>query len=163
MEIDKSLLCDDGGKPLTQGLFLELGYGEKSVFTLKEQHYTYKDKFYPSLKQLYLEEGDPTEYSFATKYLLNWKHWMRLCDNRIIRKHIDEWRDELEVKLRCQAVGDVIKSAKNGNYQAARWLADRGWETRGAGRPTKAEVEHEKKVQAAMNDEYKEDVVRLFK
>ena len=70
--IDRSALKDSKGRYLTQSLFLELGYKEQAVFTLKDDHYTYNNKFYPSLKKLYLEEGDVTEYQFANKYLLGW-------------------------------------------------------------------------------------------
>lgn len=159
--IDKSKLLDNSGRPLTQSLFLEIGYNEFAVFTLKDIDYTYKDQTYPSLKRLYLEMEDPTEYAFAQEYLLGWGHWIRLCENKQIRKHIDEWREELEYRLRAKAVREMIKAAPN-NFQAAKWLADRGWATRGAGRPSKAEIEGEKKTQARLNDEYGEDVIRLF-
>lgn len=159
----KDKMIDSGGKPLTQSLFLEIGYTEQAIYTLKDNDYFYEGKWYPSLKRLYLETEDPTEYDFATAYLLNWKHWQRLCENKVIRKHIDDWRDELEVKLRSKGVRQVMVSALAGNYQAAKFLADRGWDTRGAGRPTKAEVERERKIQADVADEFKSDVIRLFK
>ena len=159
----QELMLDKMGKMRTQSLFLELGYNAEACFTLKEEDYTYEGKVYPSLKRLYLEASDPTEYKFATEYLLGWKHWQRMCENKIIRNHIDEWREELEVKLRCQAIGDAIALAKSGQFQAAKWVADRGWATRAAGRPTKSEIEHEKKVQARINDEYGADVIRMFK
>lgn len=151
------------GKMRTQSLFLELGYNSEACFTLKDEDYTYEGRVFPSLKRLYLESNDPTEYKFATEHLLGWKHWQRMCENKVIRRHIDEWRDELEVKLRCQAIGDAIALAKSGQFQAAKWVADRGWSTRGAGRPSKSEVEHEKQIQARINDEYGADVIRMFK
>ena len=155
-------MLDSMGKFRTQSLFLELGYGTEAVFTLKDQDHTHEGKEYLSLKRLYLEFEDPTEYEFATNVLLGWKHWQRMCENKIIRKYIDEWRDELEVKLRSRAITDAIKEARKGHFQAARWVADRGWATRGAGRPTKAEVEHEKKIQSRLDSEYSGDIVRLF-
>lgn len=151
------------GRPLTQSLFLELGYGADAIYTLKEQDYEYNGKNYPSIKQLYLNSEDPTEYEFASSYFLGWRHWQRLCENKNIRKHIDEWRDELEVKLRARGVKAVMLAASTGNYQAAKWLADRGWDTRGAGRPSKLEVDKERKIQADIADEFQGDVVRLFK
>jgi hypothetical protein len=157
----KDKLVDSMGKPLTQSLFLEIGYTEQAVYTLKDQDHVLDGKHYPSLKRLYLETEDPTEYEFATTYLLGWRHWLRLCENKAIRRHIDEWRDELEIKLRSKGVREVMKSAAAGNYQAAKFLADRGWDTRGAGRPSKAEVEHEKKVQAAISEEFSADIIRL--
>lgn len=155
-------MLDSMGKFRTQSLFLELGYGTEALFTLKDQDHEHDGKIYPSMKRLYLEFEDPTEYEFANTVLLNWKHWQRMCENKVIRKHIDEWREELEVKLRSQAIRDAIQEAKKGHFQAAKWVADRGWSTRGAGRPTKAEVEHEKRIQSRLDNDYSADVVRLY-
>lgn len=153
------------GKPLTQGLFLEINYGDSAVFTLKEQDHVLNGKTYFSLKRLYLECADPTEYEFATTYLLGWKHWLRLCENKALRAHIDEWRDELEIKLRSAGVKKMIEASQGplGSVQAAKWIADRGWSTRGAGRPSKADIEREKKIQTGMTDEYAADFLRLVK
>lgn len=158
----KAQMIDSMGKFRTQSLFLELGYKDEAVFTLKDFDHEHNDETYVSLKRLYLECEDPTEYQFAQAHLMGWKHWQRMCENKILRKHIDEWRDELEVKLRSQAVLDVISQARAGTFQAAKWVADRGWAQRGAGRPSNADVEHEKKMQARIADEYGGDVVRMF-
>lgn len=161
--VDKEQLQDTMGRPLTQSLFLELGYSEYSVYTLKEQDYAYKGKNYPSLKRLYLEEEDVTEYEFAIKHLLGWQHWKRLCDNKQIRKHIDEWREELELKIRSQAMRDMVSMCANegGNYSAAKFLADRGWEKRAPGRPSKAEQEKTLRVSERVQAEFDADVVRM--
>lgn len=158
---DRSKMLDTSGRPITQSLFLEVNYTDSAIYTLKEDHFEYEGKFLPSLKKIYLEVADPTEYEFATRYLLGWKHWMRICDNKLIRKHIDEWRFELEYKLRSQGVKAAISQATTGSFQAAKWLADRGWESRGAGRPTKADVDREKKIQTSISEEYSGDIVRL--
>lgn len=162
MIIDKSKFLDNMGKPLTQSLFLEIGYSDYAIYTLKEDDHEYKGKKYYSLKKLYVEMEDPTEYEFANKYLLNYSQWKRLLSNKIIRQHIDEWREELELKLRCRGIKSAIRSANEGGFQAAKWLADRGWETRGAGRPSKEEVDREKKFQARISEDFQADVVRLF-
>lgn len=153
---------DAMGRPMTQSLFLEIGYVEAAVYSLKDQDHEYNGKYYPSLKRLYLETADPTEYEFATTFLLGWKHWLRLCENKAIRSHIDEWRVELEVKLRSKGVKAAMSQAMAGNYAAAKWMADKGWDVRGKGRPSKDEIEHEKKVQAKMTNEYEADVIRLL-
>jgi hypothetical protein len=155
-------MLDSMGKMRTQSLFLELGYSDEACFTLKEQDYEYEGRKLPSLKRLYLESEDPTEYKFATEHLLGWKHWQRMCENKIIRKHIDEWREELEIKLRSRAVGDAIVQARSGHFQAAKWVADRGWATRGAGRPSKDEQERSKRIEERIDDEYGADVIRMF-
>lgn len=158
----KETMLDNTGRFRTQSLFLELGYGDEAVFTLKDQDHTHDGKDYVSLRKIYLSFDDPTEYEFATEILLGWKHWQRMCENKAIRRYIDEWREEMEVKLRSRAITDAIQEARKGHFQAAKWVADRGWSTRGAGRPSKAEIEHEKKIQSRLNDEYGGDVVRMF-
>lgn len=160
--MNKELLKDKLGRPLTQSLFLELGYSDYAVYTLKDEDYEYEGKVFPSLKRLFLECEDPTGYSTATKDLLGWKHWERLKANKIINKHILEWEEELEVKLRSKGVKEAIQHAQGGTFQAAKWLADRGWDKRAAGRPSKEELEREVKVQEKLSDEFSDDIVRLF-
>lgn len=159
----KAQMLDTSGRPITQSMFLEIGYSEAAIYTFKDQDHTYEGKVYPSLKRLYLLEEDPTEYEFSNKYLLGWRHWNRLCENKLIRKEIDEWRIELEMKLRSRAVKEMIKSAEKGGVQASKWLADRGWEQRGAGRPSKVDIASEKVLMARVDSEYSSDVIRLHK
>jgi hypothetical protein len=106
---------------------------------------------------------DPVEYDFATKYLLGWKQWQRLLANRIIRRHIDEWREELEMKLRARAVQQMIDQAAAGGFQANKWLNDMGWSVRAAGRPSKRELEASKQDTQNTLASYGEDVLRLIK
>ncbi|BFG81829.1 hypothetical protein [Pseudomonas phage PP21] len=161
--IDKSKLVDSMGRPLTQSLFLEIGYSEFAVYTFKDRDYAYKGTNYPSLKRLYLEEEDPIEYTFAEKHLLGWQHWKRLQENKIIRKQIDQWREELELKLRSQGVREMLNlcASETGNFSAAKYLADRGWEKRAAGRPSKAEKERYQAIEEKLQDEFSADIARL--
>ncbi|MNK97499.1 hypothetical protein D3C87_1178360 [compost metagenome] len=159
--VSREQLLDSMGRPITQGLFLELGYNSSAIYTLKDVDYEYKGKQYPSARRLYLELEDPTEYEFATQCFLGWDHWQRICANKMIFIHIQKWRDELEIKLRSRAVKMNIAAAEGGNYSAAKWIADRGWQTRGAGRPSKTEVEKETKIQSIIRSEYDDDIARL--
>lgn len=161
--IDKQKLTDTLGRPLTQSLFLEMGYSEYAVYTLKEYDYPYKGKHYPSLKKLFLAEEDPTEYSFATKHLLGWNHWKRLCENKQLAKHFEEWREELELKIRSQAVRDMMNlcASESGNFSAAKFLADRGWDKRAAGRPSKKEREQHLRIEERLSAEFEDDLKRL--
>lgn len=161
---DRSRLLDTTGRPITQALFLEVNYDEKyAVYTLKDVDFNYNGTLYPSLKRLFIDMADPTEYAFATKYLLGWQHWKRICDNKMLARHIAEWREELELKLRSIAIRDLqdLCSSENGNFQAAKFLADRGWDKRGAGRPSKAEVEHHAAVDRRIDEEFGKDVARM--
>lgn len=155
---------DSMGKQRSVSLFLEIEYQyDIALYSLKDVDHEVNGKIYPSIKRLYLEEADPTEYSFAMKYFLNWKHWKKVSESGTVAPHVKIWREELEQSLRSFAVQQMYKSAKEGNYQAAKWFADRSWSNRGAGRPSKAEIDSEKKFQAEMDKEYSEDSVRLFK
>ena len=128
-----------------------------------EYFYDYVWNTYPYLKRLYLEHEDPVEYDFACTHMLGWQHWQRIVRNKILSKHIEEWREELELKIRSQNVREIqdLATGEKG-FQAAKWLADKGWDKRAAGRPSNADIERETKVQAKINEEYNADVVRLI-
>lgn len=160
MKIDKSKFKDSMGRPLTQSLFLEPNYNEFAYYTLSGEDKTYQGKVYPSLKRLYLECMDPTEYEFATTYLIDWPHWKRLCSNAIIMRHIEEWREELDLKIRSESVR-MMQDLSEDNAQAAKWLAERGWDKKGAGRPKKEQQISERYQQDLLEKEYSADVARL--
>lgn len=161
--MDKSKLIDTMGRPLTQSLFLECGYNiQYAVFTFNDEDKIYDGRVYPSLKKLYLQCEDPTEYQFAKKHLLNWNHWKRLNENKMLREHFDEWREELEILIRSDAIQAIRDMTADGsNYQAAKFLADRGWDKRGAGRPSKAEKEREARISDKIGYEFEADVIEL--
>jgi hypothetical protein len=151
MEYSRDQFVDEKGRYKTLSLFLEIGYNEDALFTLKGYDHEYGGKVYPSLKKLFLEASDPTEYKFATTYLADWDHWQKICANKVLALHVEKWRYELELKLRAEGVERVLKSARSkGNWLAAKFLAEKGWETRAAGRPSKA-----------IQSEFEDDIVRL--
>jgi hypothetical protein len=161
--IEKDKLRDVRGRPLTQSLFLEFGYNtDYAVYTLREEVYEYKGKLYISLKKLYLEHEDPTEYDFAATHLLNWNQWKRICKNKLFMPYHLEWQEELELKLRSQAVMNIQELATGDKgFQAAKWLANKGWDVRGAGRPTNEEVEKRNNIKDKMDAQYEDDIQRL--
>lgn len=164
--ITKSKFKDDRGRLYTVSLFLEIKYkGDTALYTLDEYDREYEGKTYPSIKQLYLEMEDPTEYEFAKKYFFSWQHWLKICANKQLREnYINAWREELEIKLRSQGIKKmVLKSGSDTreSMQASKWLAERGWDKRRAGTPSKAEVARETKIQAGINSEIDTDYERL--
>ena len=113
---------------LTTGLFHETATKEgTAIMSLDEG------------RKRFVELGDMTGYLFATKYLGGYPHWKAL-EASSFSSHIEDWREELEVKLRCESLSRIADEASHGHFQANKFLADRGWETRGAGRPTREEV-----------------------
>lgn len=163
--MDKSKLKDTQGRPLTQSLFLELGYNTKyAIFTLGDEDRTYKGKDYISLKKRFLEMEDVTEYVFANMYLLNWDHWQRLNANKLLTAHFEKWRYELELSIRASAIQAIIsESSGEKGFQAAKWLASKGWDKRGPGRPSKEQIVHERAIQNSIEDEFVRDAERMEK
>jgi hypothetical protein len=140
----------------------EAGY--KPVFTLKDYDYEDQDGTpLPSLKKIYMAFEDPTEYEFAIATFESWPHWEHLCSVTWFNEIVQKWRDEMEVAMRSKAVKAIMKTAideGNKGTNAAKYIAERGWEKR-AGRPTKAQVKKEAKVQAGIREEVEEDAKRL--
>jgi hypothetical protein len=77
-------------------------------------------------------------------------------------RYLMEWREELEIKLRSEGIAAQRKLAAKGNVNAAKWLAEKGWDKRKAGAPSQAEVAGERKVSAKMEDELEEHFKRVF-
>jgi|TARA_R110000796_G_scaffold104371_1_gene214207 hypothetical protein len=159
----KTPFTTKGGNFITQALFLELSYNDTrySIYTLDDDDKEFKGETYYSLKKLYLLCDDVTEYTFATTWLGGWQHWQRLLEKTTsLHPYIESWREELEVKLRSQGLLGVLESASNGNYNAQKYLTDKGWDTK-RGRPSKEEVSGEKKKKAMIKSEVDEDAQRI--
>jgi hypothetical protein len=157
----KSRFLDSLGKTRTASLFVE-----KNV-TSMEPMYTLRPFEYegcPSLKKLYLEERDLTGYIFAEKHLYDYKHYLRLRANKALAPYFDEWEQELEILIRAESVQNLITMTNDkGNLglQASKFIAAKGWESNGKGRPTKAQVEAETKKQAKIKDRVREARERI--
>ena len=162
--LDKTKLVDSRNRPITQSLFLEIGYKtEFAVYTLKSNDYEYKGKVYPSLKRLYMESEDLIGIIFAQEHLLDWDHWERLKANKLIKPHADKWQKELELLTRARSVKGIIDmTADEKAFQACKWIADKGWDKRAAGRPSESEKKMNDAIDKAVMDEFEGDVVRLF-
>ena len=155
---------DVQGRFLTFALFFETKTeGYLPTFTYKEEDHEYKGVHYISMRKLYLEMEDPTEYLFATEVLGSWDHWLKLCKSKTILEHIKHWREELAVKLKAQAIQAMITTAKvdgSKGTTAAKWLASAGWEE-GKGRPSKAKLAGEIKKATQAASTVDGDMVRL--
>lgn len=151
-EIDKSKFKGGKGDYIVQNLFLEDKYDtDVAVFTFDGEDKVHKGKTYISLKKRYLEFGDPNEYLFAKHHLYDWGHWQRMCKNKVLRPHIDQWREELNLQLMSEGIQQLISIAvddEKPSYQAAKYLADGGWIKNEVGRPSKEQVEGELKRRA---------------
>lgn len=159
---------DSKGAWLTQGLFAEThqsGPMQHVIYRLRDG-VGKKYAHLPCLRHLYMDMMDTTEYRFATKYLGGWEHWQRLLGNASIRKEVDEWREELEVKLvslgLLQITDIAMDSEHKGRLAASKILLERGFKPKhAAGRPTKKEVEHRKGFDKRVADSVSSDLERI--
>jgi len=135
---------DSLGRWITVGLFEETAGNNKSfiIGSIEEA------------RKEFLKYEDPTGYDFSVNYLGGFKHWKALLSSPVIAEHIEDWQEELEVLIQSKALKRIASAAEGGSYQANKFLNDRGWETRKAGRPSKAEVEkninREKKLKSSV-------------
>lgn len=109
-----------------------------------------------SLHRLYMEIADPTEYEFAMQVFGSWKHWQLFTATKWFKPYLASWRMELEIKIRSDAIKQVIeKSRSEKGSNDAKWLAEKKWQIQ-RGRPTKEEVEWQRKVDAGLTEEVDE-------
>lgn len=152
----KLMLSDQfNRKYITAGLFVERERDDHTKpyaqYTLKDEDRVVDGRTYPSLKRLYLEMEDVTEYEFATVYLYNYDHWKELCGEKWFKEHLYKWRDELEMKLKAKALQTINQIAQSGGKEslaASKFLYKEVWADREKdtpGRPTKKRIAEEAK------------------
>ena len=119
-----------------------------------------------SLKERYLAMGDLTEYNFANVYLGGWDHWQRICESYVLKPHIEEWRDQLKLRLRAETLAKVKEMAEGEGpsaLNAAKFLLEElGGSTKPKrGRPSKEEKEGWLKKESKSSEELAADAKRL--
>lgn len=146
---------------LTTSLFIEHNYDYSlAMYSWSDEDFENEKGKFPSLKRLYLEMCDLTEYDFACTYLGGWKHWKTLLESPAVRKHIDEWREELELKMRAAGLRKMIDQAldeEKPSYQAAKYLADREW----VPKQKRTSQAKERRQGNQLKKEYKKDLDRV--
>lgn len=154
---------DCNGKWRTYSLFWEhRTEGYEYFWTLKDRG----TKELPSLKQIYLSYAHipEYEYEFAEEVIGSWTHWQKLCKSGL-KQHIAEWREELEIKLKADALRNIINTASKGKEQssltAAKYLADKGYAPSTRGRPSKEEKEKQLKIDSRIHSEIEDDLERV--
>jgi len=157
-------LVDSMGRFRTRSLFREMSYQVKDhdpIYTLKEVD---PQGELPSLHKMYMDIADPSEYLFALAAFGSWRHFVHLCKLDWFEEYVERYRDELEIKLRSEAIKSLEFHARGkGGTPAAKFLAQAGWRSTGSkrGRPSNEEIEGEKKRLARIDDEVGDDAQRL--
>lgn len=167
IELNKELMIDSQSRYLTQSMFYEHVYstGPEVQFTLSDKpiHIQKDGRTIYSLKKLFLDLEDPHEWTFADTYLLGWSHWQKMNNNKILKAHFDAWREELAIKMRSKALQQILDLADDGNMNAAKFIAEKKWEQRGAGRPSKQEIEKRISEDRQVNSVFEQDFNRQSK
>jgi hypothetical protein len=154
------------GRRYLKGLFYETTLADKAtvVYTLKDHDH----EGYPSLYRLYLQEKDPTEYRFASKYLDGYSHWEELCGCSWFRSYLERWRRELELYIKSQALVNIFEEADHPEgknfFNANKYLLERGWiekEKNTRGRPSKQDIKEAASAIAQERDRVEDDYERI--
>lgn len=168
----KQYLTNKMNGMITEGLFWEnrhaSGTDRTPIYTFKgEDIHTDDGRIMYSARKIYLECMYPTEYKAAIALVGDWEHWKRLMNNKMIMSHIEQWREELEIKMISQGIRTIVNnSVEEGNtgLSAAKFLAKREWkegQDKKRGRPTKEEVAKERRIQAAVDKSVEDDLERI--
>ncbi len=82
---------------------------------------------FPSIHRLYVEQGDVSEYSFATEHFYNFAHWEHVKSRDWFAPHYYAMRQELEAKLESESVramrGQVLSGTAT--QSTLKYFADR--------------------------------------
>jgi len=157
---------DKMGRYRTQSLFHEFSYMRKPnddfnpLYTLKN----IQTSDLPCLKDIYMDSNDPTEYNFAIKAFNSWDQWQKIKNNNALKPYLKGWPEELEIKIRSKAMSSIVNEAVSGksSFNAAKFLATGEWKRQHSrGRPSKIEIEKEKKIQAKLAEEFDSDAERI--
>lgn len=154
-------------------IFLEREYDTTTSYTLKDEDFTYQGKVYPSLYRLYMEMEDITEFQFAQKYIGSYKTWETLCNSVFFNQYVQQWRKELELKIKARALNEIIYIAADENdknkFTANKLLLEKGYKVEKSkdpssgkrGRPSKEEILSHADMLAQTEAKIKEDFERI--
>lgn len=150
------VMRDDHMRNRTKSLFYEYRHpGYPYIFTLKDYDIVLENgDIIKSFKQIYLSLNDPTEHRIATEVLTSLDHWRQFTKSSWIGPAIDSYREELEIKLRCEAIEHVSRQAAD-STSAAQFLAQGKWKVQ-RGRPSNEEKERALKIETRIEDEVEE-------
>ena len=132
------------------------------LFTIKEED----EGDLASLRRLFLEIADPTEYRFAKEVFKSWKAWDALRKSPVFKPYLDEWKEELEIKLMSESIFAIRSAINDGKaitgvqLSAAKFVASpSGKEPSKRGRPSKQEklekLEQEQRSKTSLADDLK--------
>lgn len=116
--------------------------------------------------KVYVEEEDITGYSAAMKLLGDWEEWQRMMNGSAkLAREVDKWNEEIKTRIKSRAFKNIVALTRRDDgvgLSAARWINEEGWYRKKAGRPSKAQVDAEKKRLAKEAQTTKEEADRVM-
>lgn len=165
----RDVMLDKMGRFRTTSLFWEYRKDAEKyppLFTTKDRDYTVDGVTYRSLKAIYFsyDHIPSNEYEFALDVFGSWEHWIWITTKSQLKGMFASWREELEIKIKANAIRTIIQQSRDPEkgLAAARMIAsgEHKGETK-RGRPSKAEVERERKIEAGVRDNLEADMERI--
>lgn len=166
---DKSRFRNHLRQFYTRGLFLESfnhpqPAGCIPMYTLSDEDIEDDGVYYYSIRRLYLNKGDMTEYSFGETYFYNYKHFEHLMKSQYFSDIIISARKELDLKLTGELLKKIQEKASLGDLNAQKFLVSRSWEPQEAkrGRPSTRQIKTEAKKLLKEMTPFDEDYERIL-
>ncbi len=156
VKIDKSKFRVKANNRLkTWALFLESPSPiEGVVFHTGYDHRTVDGRTIYSFYKLFLEMGDVTGTLFALEYLDGIDHWERLRSNKELTPLIDKCTEHVRLRIVAENIVSINSQAENGSFQAAKYMAEGGYDKRKVGRPSKADIAKINALDKKLSDDY---------
>lgn len=157
-------------KPLFFEQIKEAADAHLSMYTMKDYDHTItvegKEVTLPSIKRLFVEMEDTTEYLFANEYFDNFQHWKKIKSTTWFAPLYEEMKEELVLKLQARALKKIrdLEDHPDKGWMVNKYLLEEGYrdkkDTRG--RPSKAKIKEEADKLLLDKEEVNEDYSRLF-
>ncbi len=154
------------GQYLLTSLFIEKSYSDRTYVLYTWNTVDHEDG-YKSLHRLYMDAADPTEVYVALNYFENWEHWQRLCRTTWFKPIVEEWRYELELRIKSKALASIMEVAKGeakNTFDAQKLLLSGAWKEKegpAKGRPTKQRIKEEAEALFQSSQDIKADLARI--
>lgn len=121
-----------------------------------------------NLGKEYVNDADPSGYTTSLRIFGEYAYWTYLLKRPWFREAVDSWNQELDAKLYAEGIEkirQIAMSEDKGALVAAKFLVQQGYknkeDTKGRGRPSKAEVDNALKRAVESAKDIEEDAKRI--
>lgn len=154
------------GVYLTRQIFFETSTPPRdfALYSLSDEDKESGGKLYPSIRRLYVEMEDESEYQFAVTYFGNYSHWKAICKCNWFIPHLEEMREELQAKVAAKSLLSLRAKRDEGDVSASKYLLEKKWDSRKdpVGRPSKQRIQEEAQKIVSSKSDYQDDLDRLL-